>query len=166
MGHQVTENILKIAFSYFNILFFRNVVKLLKDVLRRQPVEDDMDSSETLDEENYEVEKNMSSTILEVRGWLDNNISSNCSIRHGRGRRMRRFSFIKISPDRHFGRRSSREMSWLRRFSVWSSIPVWPTSSWPLWTEMTGSLTGLALWTWRWFSRWDKLFIRQSLIWR
>ena len=95
MGHQVTENILKIAFSYFNILFFRNVVKLLKDVLRRQPVEDDMDSSETLDEENYEVEKNMSSTILEVRGWLDNNISSNCSIRHGRGRRMRRFSFIK-----------------------------------------------------------------------
>ena len=118
MGHQVTENILKIAFSYFNILFFRNVVKLLKDVLRRQPVEDDIDSSETLDEENYEVEKNMSSTILEVRGWLDNNISSNCSIRHGRGRRMRRFSFSYISPDRHSGRRSSREMSWLRRFSV------------------------------------------------
>ena len=76
-------------------------MKLLKDVLRRQPVEDDMDSSDTPEEEDDEgrlsplsVKKKISRTTLEVRGWLDNNISSNCSIRHGRGQRMRTFSFL------------------------------------------------------------------------
>lgn len=82
----------------------RNLVKLLKDVLRRQPVEDDLDSSDTPEEENemgrlspLSVRRKISTTTSEVRRWLDNNISSNCSIRHS-------------------GMRSRPEMSLLRKF--------------------------------------------------
>ena len=67
-------------------------MKLLKDVLRRQPVEDDMESSDTSVEEDDEdrlpplsVKKTISNTTSAVRDWLDNNVSSNCSIRYGRG---------------------------------------------------------------------------------
>ena len=68
-------------------------MKLLKDVLRRQPVEDDMDSSDTpLDDDDEDrlsplsVKKTISNTTSAVRDWLDNNVSSNCSIRYyGRG---------------------------------------------------------------------------------
>ena len=66
-------------------------MKLLKDVLRRQPVEkeEDMDNSDTSEEEDADevrqsplsVKENISSTSSEVREWLDNNISSNVSIR-------------------------------------------------------------------------------------
>ena len=76
----------------FSFLSFRNVVKLLKDVLRRQPVEDDMDSSDTpLDDDDEDrlsplsVKKTISNTTSAVRDWLDNNVSSNCSIRYGLG---------------------------------------------------------------------------------
>ena len=75
-------------------------MKLLKDVLRRQPVEGEMDSSDTPEEEDDEgrlsplsVKKKICRTTLEVRGWLDNNISSNCSIRQVRGQRVGTFSF-------------------------------------------------------------------------
>ena len=68
-------------------------MKLLKDVLRRQLVgkEDYMDKSDTSEEEDdkkvrlspLSAEENISSTSSEVREWLDNNISSNVSIRQG-----------------------------------------------------------------------------------
>ena len=77
-------------------------MNLLKDVLRRQPVEDGLDSSDTPEEEDdvgrqspLSVKKKISTT-LEVRGWLDNNISSNYSIRHARGLTISPFCLIKL----------------------------------------------------------------------